>query len=44
MKTIFVGSFNLGIIYHFDLDKERTALKLDGSLKDKLADNLEEMY
>jgi hypothetical protein len=40
---LFVGSFNLGTIFHFDLNKERTGLKLGGLLKDKIAVNIEEV-
>jgi aldose sugar dehydrogenase len=36
-NDMFVGDFHHGNIYHFDLDKNRTALLLDGSLKDKIA-------
>jgi aldose sugar dehydrogenase len=30
-NDLFVASFNLGVIYHFDLNKDRTALKLPNS-------------
>lgn len=42
-NDLFVGSFSLGMIFHFDLNKDRTALKLDGLLKDKVADNIHEL-
>ena len=42
-NDLFVGSFNLGTIFHFDLNKDRTALTLESLLKDKIADNVEEM-
>ena len=29
----------LGIIYHFDLNKDRTELILNGSMSDKIADD-----
>jgi glucose/arabinose dehydrogenase len=42
-NDIFVGSvtFN-GNLYHFDVNKDRTGLDLEGSLSDKVADNYEE--
>lgn len=42
-NDIFVGDFNNGNIYHFDLDKNRKQLILLGSLEDKKADNIEEL-
>lgn len=42
-NDLFVRCFNLGTIFHFDSNKDRTGLKLDGLLKDKIADNVEEM-
>jgi len=42
-NDLFVGSFNLGIIFHFDLNKDRTGLKLNAPLKDKIADNTQNM-
>ena len=41
-NDLFVGALT-GAIFHFDLNKDRTGLKLDGLLKDKIADNIEEM-
>jgi aldose sugar dehydrogenase len=41
-NDLFVGALT-GAIFHFDLNKERTGLKLDGLLKDKIADNIKEM-
>jgi aldose sugar dehydrogenase len=38
-NDMFVGDFNLGNVYHFDLDKNRTSLLLNGSLADKVAEN-----
>jgi glucose/arabinose dehydrogenase len=38
-NDLFVGCFSLGIIFHFDLNKDRTGLKLDALLKDKIANN-----
>jgi aldose sugar dehydrogenase len=43
VNDIFVGDANTGRIYNFDLNKQRSALQLYGSLKDKIADNLEEL-
>jgi aldose sugar dehydrogenase len=42
-NDLFVGSVHLGTIFHFDLNKNRTGLALDGKLKDKIANNLEEV-
>ena len=42
-NDLFVASFNLGVIFHFDLNKDRTGLKLNGSLNDKIADNNKEL-
>jgi hypothetical protein len=33
---MFVGDFNKGNIYHFEQNNERTKLKLDSALKDRL--------
>ena len=40
---MFVGDANFGNIYHFDLNQNRTELRLDGSLVDKVADKVEEL-
>ena len=40
---IFVADFNQGNIYHFNLNKNRTALDLDGPLKDRVADKPQEL-
>jgi aldose sugar dehydrogenase len=42
---MFVGDFNNGNLYRFDLNEEqdRTELSLDGDLEDKLANNIEEI-
>ena len=42
-NDIFVGCFNLGRIFHFDLSEDRTQLSLKGVLNDKIADNLDEL-
>jgi aldose sugar dehydrogenase len=42
-NDLFVGSAHLGTIFHFDLNKDRTGLKLDALLKDKVANNIQEM-
>ena len=39
----FIADANIGSIYHFDLNEERTELILQGPLKDKIADSFEEM-
>jgi aldose sugar dehydrogenase len=36
---LFVGDINRGLIYHFDLNEDRTALALSGQLSDKVADS-----
>ena len=41
--TYLLDVFNLGTIFHFDLIKDRTGLKLDGPLKDRIADDNEEL-
>ena len=35
---IFIGTFNDGLIYNFDLNKDRNQLVLEGELEDKVAD------
>lgn len=42
-NDIFVGDFNNGNIYHFDLTENRTELALSGPLEDKVADNQTEL-
>jgi aldose sugar dehydrogenase len=42
-NDIIVGDFIEGNLYHFDLNNNRTQLALQGSLKDKIADNSEEL-
>ena len=39
---MFVGDFHRGYLYHFDLNKNRTGLVLNGSLADRIADSPEE--
>jgi glucose/arabinose dehydrogenase len=41
-NDMFVGDFNYGRIYHFDLNTQRTELDLNGSLKDKVASQEDE--
>jgi len=41
-NDIFVGDFNGGNIYHFDLNQNRTDLALEGLLADKVADTAEQ--
>jgi len=38
---MFVGDIKNGNLYHFELDKQRTGLLLDGPLADKVASNEE---
>jgi aldose sugar dehydrogenase len=40
-NDIFVADYNHGNLYHFDLDKHRTKLVLNGSLKDQIAHSSE---
>jgi len=42
-NDLFIGSFKHGIIFHFDLIKDRTELKLNGSLSDKMAETEDEL-
>jgi len=42
-NDMFVGDFHNGYLYHFDLNKKRTGLSLEGSLTDKLANNCDEL-
>jgi glucose/arabinose dehydrogenase len=42
-NDLLVASFNLGIIFHFDLNSNRTELDLNGLLNDMVADNDEEL-
>jgi glucose/arabinose dehydrogenase len=41
-NDMFVGDFHNGYLYHFDLNKNRTGLVLNGSLADRIADSPEE--
>jgi len=40
---LFVGDVAQGNIYHFDLNKNRTALLLNGTLEDKIANSRDEL-
>jgi aldose sugar dehydrogenase len=42
-NDMFVGEFHKGYLYHFDLNKNRTELSLNGSLDDKVANNRDEL-
>ena len=42
-NDMFVADFHNGNIYHFDLNEERTELALTGNLRDKIADNVDEL-
>jgi aldose sugar dehydrogenase len=42
-NDMFVSDFHNGNIYHFDLNEVRTGLALTGDLKDKIADNRDEL-
>jgi glucose/arabinose dehydrogenase len=42
-NDLFVGDVHNGTVYHFDLNKERTELSLNGSLSDKIANSTQEL-
>ena len=42
-NDVFVGDFNNGNLYHFDLSEDRNQLLLDGPLKDRIANNQDEL-
>jgi glucose/arabinose dehydrogenase len=42
-NDMFVGDYNNGNLYHFDLSEDRTKLLLDGPLKDRIANNPDEL-
>jgi glucose/arabinose dehydrogenase len=42
-NDMFVGDFHNGYLYHFDLNKKRDGLVLEGLLADKFADDKEEL-
>jgi aldose sugar dehydrogenase len=42
-NDLFVGTFNDGLIYHFNLNNDRTQLALNGELQDKVADTNEQL-
>jgi glucose/arabinose dehydrogenase len=42
-NDMFVAGFLSGNIYHFDLTQNRTALRVDGALKDRIANNTKEL-
>ena len=42
-NDLFVGDFDNGNIYHFDLNSNRTGLLLDGKLADKMANTRDEL-
>jgi glucose/arabinose dehydrogenase len=42
-NDMFVGDHNNGNLYHFDLSEDRTQLLLDGPLKDRIANNQDEL-
>lgn len=41
-NDVFVADANTGSLYRFDLNENRTELELQGSLKDKIANSLDE--
>jgi glucose/arabinose dehydrogenase len=43
-NDLFIASSNLGTIFHFDLNRDRTGLKLNGSLANKIADSKEDLH
>ena len=42
-NDMFVGDFNNGNLYHFDLNEDRTELSLDGDLEDKIVHHSREI-
>ena len=42
-NDMFVGDFNNGTIYHFELNNNRTALLLNGALDDKVVEQSQEL-
>jgi glucose/arabinose dehydrogenase len=42
-NDLFLGDVHFGTLYHFDLDKQRSAFLLNGSLSDKIANSTEEL-
>jgi aldose sugar dehydrogenase len=42
-NDMFVGDFNHGYLYHFELNRNRTGLELDGTLKDRMANTTYEL-
>ena len=42
-NDLFVGDFNNGNLYHFELNQNRTGLLLNGPLTDKIADSHDEL-
>jgi glucose/arabinose dehydrogenase len=42
-NDLFVADANTGSIYHFELNKNRTGLLLEGPLKDKLVEDFSEL-
>ena len=42
-NDVFVGDIKYGRLYHFELNKNRTALELSGALSDKVANGLTEL-
>jgi glucose/arabinose dehydrogenase len=42
-NDMFVGDFNNGYLYHFDLNEDRTELSLDGDLEDKIVHHSQEI-
>jgi aldose sugar dehydrogenase len=43
-NDMFVGDINRGNLYHFDLSEDRNQLLLDAPLKDKIANNQDELH
>jgi aldose sugar dehydrogenase len=42
LNDVFVASFSLGYIYHFELNDARTSFVLDGDLADRVANEIDE--
>ena len=43
-NDMFVGDINRGNLYHFDLSEDRNQLLLDAPLRDKIANNQDELH
>jgi glucose/arabinose dehydrogenase len=42
-NDLFIGDFNYGNLYHFELDEERKDLILEGALADKISNSIDDL-